>query len=107
MRVARTYLAASFNAAYNEMKGVNDTPMPPSNVGFNLYATLHCTHTYTHTHRLTGGGHKSGAIASSARHELSLQWQIGQTICGRQQWQADSSGNYLTRAGSHWCHLLN
>lgn len=30
MRVARTYLAASFNAAYNEMKGVNDTPMPPS-----------------------------------------------------------------------------
>lgn len=51
MRVARTYLAASFNAAYNEMKGVNDTPMPPSNVGFNLYATLHCTHTDTHTHR--------------------------------------------------------
>lgn len=92
------------------MKGVNDTPMPPSNVGFNLYATLHCTHTDTHTHtcRLTGGGHKSGAIASSARHELAAManrpddmWQAAAAV-------ADSgSGNYLTRAGSHWCHLLN
>lgn len=82
MRVARTYLAASFNAAYNEMKGVNDTPMPPSSVGFNLYATLHCTHTHTHTCRLTGGGHKSGAIASSARHECAAMANRQ-----RQQWQ--------------------
>lgn len=91
MRVARTYLAASFNAAYNEMKGVNDTPMPPSNVGFNLYATLHCTHTHTRadTYRLTGGGHRSGAIASSARHECAAManrpddmWQAAAAVAG-------------------------